>query len=92
VAIHGFGYTRNNESADVSSPPTQAVASRANYVPADGLKRMEAGLRDIFPQLASRGFERTGICWYNDTPTGDFIFDFHPEHKNLFIATGGSGQ
>lgn len=92
VAVHGLGYTRNNESANVSSPPTNAVASRANYVPAEGLKRMEAGLRDLFPHLVSRGFERTGICWYNDTPTGDFIFDFHPDHKNLFIATGGSGQ
>jgi sarcosine oxidase/L-pipecolate oxidase len=47
---------------------------------------------DLFPQLAPRGFEKVGICWYNDTPTGDFIFDYHPEHKNLFIATGGSGQ
>ncbi|KAJ5222244.1 uncharacterized protein N7469_008484 [Penicillium citrinum] len=92
VAVHGLGYTRNNEAAKVSSPPTDAVASRANYVPPDGLRRMEAGLKDLFPQLAPRGFERTGICWYNDTPTGDFIFDFHPDHSNLFIATGGSGH
>jgi sarcosine oxidase/L-pipecolate oxidase len=92
VAVHGLGYTRNNNSANVSSPPTNPVASRANYVPEEGLKRMQAGLQDLFPHLASRGFERTGICWYNDTPTGDFIFDFHPDHKNLFIATGGSGQ
>lgn len=92
VAVHGFGYTRNNEKANVSSPPTNSVAARANFVPAEGLKRMEAGLMDLFPQLASRGFERTGICWYNDTPTGDLILDYHPEHRNLFIATGGSGQ
>jgi sarcosine oxidase/L-pipecolate oxidase len=92
VAVHGFGYTWKNEKANVSSPPTSSVAARANFVPAEGLKRMEAGLMDLFPQLASRGFERTGICWYNDTPTGDFIMDYHPEHKNLFIATGGSGQ
>jgi sarcosine oxidase/L-pipecolate oxidase len=91
VACHGFGYTRSEPSV-TSAPPSSAVASRANYIPADGLKRLTAGLMDLFPQLASRGFEKTGICWYNDTPTGDFIFDFHPEHKNLFIATGGSGQ
>jgi sarcosine oxidase / L-pipecolate oxidase len=92
VAVHGFGYTRNNESANVSSPPTSSVAARANFVPSEGLKRMEAGLADLFPQLAARAFERTGLCWYNDTPTGDFILDYHPEHENLFIATGGSGQ
>ncbi|KAJ5170040.1 uncharacterized protein N7500_002823 [Penicillium coprophilum] len=91
VACHGFGYTRA-EASVTSAPPSSAVASRANYIPADGLKRLTSGLMDLFPQLASRGFEKVGICWYNDTPTGDFIFDFHPEHKNLFIATGGSGH
>ncbi|KAJ5976698.1 hypothetical protein N7501_000040 [Penicillium viridicatum] len=51
-----------------------------------------AGLMHLFPQLTSKGFEKVEICWYNDTPTGDFIFDFHSEHKNVFIATGGSGH
>lgn len=91
VAIHGFGYTSTTQST-VSAPPGAAVASRANFVPADGVKRLESGLKDVFPQFAGRGFERVGLCWYNDTPTGDFIFDYHPDHKNMFIATGGSGQ
>ncbi|KAJ5206540.1 hypothetical protein N7472_002988 [Penicillium cf. griseofulvum] len=91
VACHGFGYTRADPSV-TSAPPSLALASRANYIPTDGLKRLTSGLMDLFPQLAPRGFEKVGICWYNDTPTGDFIFDFHPEHKNLFIATGGSGH
>ncbi|KAJ5401147.1 hypothetical protein N7465_011636 [Penicillium sp. CMV-2018d] len=51
-----------------------------------------AGLMHLFPQLTSKGFEKVEICWYNDTPTGDFIFDFHSEHKNVFIATRGSGH
>ncbi|KAJ5526079.1 hypothetical protein N7494_012729 [Penicillium frequentans] len=92
VAIHGFGYTQQSAKAGVSAPGASAVASRANFIPEDGMKRLLAGMKDIFPNLVSRGFERVGICWYNDTPTGDFIFDFHPEHKNLFIATGGSGH
>ncbi|KAJ6095441.1 hypothetical protein N7486_006187 [Penicillium sp. IBT 16267x] len=92
VAIHGFGYTQQSARAGVSAPGASAVASRANFVPEDGMKRLLAGMNDIFPHLVSRGFERVGICWYNDTPTGDFIFDFHPDHKNLFIATGGSGS
>lgn len=50
-------------------------------LPADGLKRLMAGLMHLFPQLTSKGFEKVEICWYNDTPTGDFIFDFHSEHK-----------
>ncbi|KAJ5823802.1 FAD dependent oxidoreductase [Penicillium robsamsonii] len=84
VACHGFGYTREEPSV-TSAPPGSAVASRANYIPADGLKRLTSGLKDLLPQLV-------GICWYNATPTRDFIFDFYPEYKNLFIATGGSGH
>jgi sarcosine oxidase/L-pipecolate oxidase len=91
VACHGFGYTNSNES-NISSPPSKPPASRANFIPEDGLTRLTSGLKSIFPQFSNRGFERVGICWYNDTPTGDFILDYHPEHKNLFIATGGSGQ
>ncbi|KAJ5092976.1 hypothetical protein N7456_008837 [Penicillium angulare] len=92
AAIHGFGYTQKSDKAKVSSPGASAVASRANFVPEDGMNRLLDGMKDLFPHLAPRGFERTGLCWYNDTPTGDFVFDFHPEHKNLFIATGGSGH
>lgn len=91
VACHGYGYTRSSSST-LSAPPGAAVSSRANFIPEDGVKRLLAGIKDILPHLASRGFERVGLCWYNDTPTGDFIMDYHPEHKNLFIATGGSGQ
>ncbi|GES64638.1 FAD dependent oxidoreductase [Aspergillus terreus] len=92
VAVHGFGYTSQSQQKAVSAPPSSAVSTRANFIPADGLQRLMAGLKDLFPDLAQRGFERAGLCWYNDTPTGDFIFDYHPEHKNLFIATGGSGH
>lgn len=28
----------------------------------------------------------------NDRPRGDFIISYHPAHKGLFLATGGSGH
>lgn len=107
LACHGYGYTHssssqnnNNDNSDnsdnndsnISAPPNAPPSSRANFIPEDGIKRLHAGMRDLFPDLETRGFERVGLCWYNDTPTGDFIMDYHPDHKNLFIATGGSGQ
>lgn len=93
VACHSYGYTVTTPSeTSVSAPPSLAVSSRANFIPADGTRRLLAGLNDILPHLVSRGFEKVGLCWYNDTPTGDFIMDYHPQHKNLFVATGGSGQ
>jgi len=99
MAIHGWGYTRSPGpeekavlNADVSSPPLRAPRERANFVPMDGEERLKEGLREILPELAGRPFERVALCWYTDTPSGDFIMDFHPDYKNLFVAGGGSGQ
>lgn len=91
VACHSYGYTYSPDNK-ASSPPNPPPSVRANFVPEEARVRLHAGMRDLFPELEPRGFERLALCWYNDTPTGDFIMDFHPEHKNLFIATGGSGQ
>lgn len=27
-----------------------------------------------------------------DRPSGDFLITYHPDHANLFLATGGSGH
>lgn len=107
VAVHGWGYTRTDEipSQDdptgysrtderkqLSAPGLAAKSRRPNFAPRDGLDRLYAGVNEILPELAGRKFDRAAVCWYSDTPTGDFIMDYHPDHKNLFLATGGSGQ
>lgn len=98
-AVHGWGYTRqpsrrepNADKANISLPPLRAAKARPNFAPPDGEQRLRAGLREILPELADRDFDRLSVCWYTDTPTGDFIMDFHPDHQNLFVAGGGSGQ
>lgn len=97
-AVHGLGYTRsaqaNNSRRSVmlSSPPSRPRHVRKNFAPLDGVDRLRAGLKEVIPELASRPFDRVAVCWYTDTPTGDFIVDYHPDHNNLLIATGGSGQ
>lgn len=99
MAIHGYGYTRapsTSERAlmrsDVSSPPLHPPRERPDFVPVDGESRLREGLREILPELADRPFEKVALCWYTDTPTGDFIMDYHPDYRNLFLAGGGSGQ
>ncbi|KAL4805778.1 FAD dependent oxidoreductase [Aspergillus unguis] len=94
VACHSFGYTLSTSAANktVSSPPSRAIPARADFIPKEGMDRLLAGLKEILPDIATRGFEKTCLCWYNETPTGDFIFDYHPDYKNLFIATGGTGH
>jgi sarcosine oxidase/L-pipecolate oxidase len=93
-AIHGWGYTRAPEPRDqapikdnISSPPLPS-RTRPNFVPADGEQR----LREILPELADRPFAKTALCWYTDTPSGDFIMDYHPDYTNLFVGGAGSGQ
>lgn len=102
VAVHGWGYTRTASDAadgsigsslsEISSPSSKPRSSRSNFVPEDGKQRLRQGIAEILPELAYRDFDRVAVCWYTDTPTGDFIFDYHPDSQNLFLATGGSGQ
>lgn len=44
----------------------------------------------VLNNIANRPFTRVRKCWYNDTPTLNFIVDYHPSYgKSLFVATGG---
>ncbi|KAM0716423.1 hypothetical protein Q7P37_007868 [Cladosporium fusiforme] len=83
---------KDTKSQSLSTPPRQARNKRANFAPADGIKRLRAGLQEALPELASRELDMTTTCWYTDTPTGDFILDYHHDYSNLFLATGGSGH
>ncbi|KAI4214363.1 MAG: hypothetical protein LQ351_003116 [Letrouitia transgressa] len=68
------------DDSDFKTLPPQATAS------------LRAFLASLVPGLASRPFASTRLCWYTDTPRGDFIVDFHPDCEGLFVATGGSGH
>jgi sarcosine oxidase/L-pipecolate oxidase len=104
IARHGHGYTNptttpHPEAADpetaeritVSLPPTQSVPVP---VPAEGQKACREFLAAVHPSIAtpSRPFTKSRICWYTDTRSGDFLIDYHPQYKGLFVTTGGSGH
>lgn len=98
VARHGYGY-RNpvriphpekvgvGEEIEVSLP-----ADDFETLPAEGAKACRDTLMETLPWLGERAFCRTRLCWYTDTPTGDFLVDWHPGYEGLFLATGGSGH
>lgn len=107
VARHGYGYTNPRiiphphrgpdlpgdgpgETMETSTPPTDPTASGA--IPAEGSDACRAALGEMVPSLAGRPFGKTRICWYTDTPSGDFIVTYHPDFEGLFLATGGSGH
>ncbi|KAI2721632.1 hypothetical protein DTO027I6_1189 [Penicillium roqueforti] len=95
IARHAFGY-RNpvevpvpgaGEGSMVVSLPENGVP-----VPLEGQDAFRVALRQLLPRFAEREFVNTRVCWYTDTPTGDFIVSYHPDHEGLFLATGGSGH
>jgi sarcosine oxidase/L-pipecolate oxidase len=99
VARHGWGYATRVKVDDGHSParviscPQLATNNAQNsYMPADAQEGLRAGLRDLVPEFAERPWCKLRLCWYSDTPEGDFIVDKHPEIAGLFISTGGSGQ
>ncbi|KAE9963627.1 hypothetical protein BLS_009116 [Venturia inaequalis] len=58
----------------------------------EGIQSCQQALEELIPWLKDRTFDRTRLCWYTDTPTADFIIDFHSDMTGLFVATGGSGH
>jgi monomeric sarcosine oxidase len=45
-----------------------------------------------FPALAEAPVVETRVCQYENTSTGDFLIDRHPQHPNVLIVGGGSGH
>ncbi|KAI1429841.1 FAD dependent oxidoreductase-domain-containing protein [Xylaria sp. FL1777] len=79
-------------AAKTISQPRTHLTDPALSIPAEGTSDLRRALGRMIPWLADRPFFKTRLCWYTDTPTGDWIIDYHPGYKNLFVATGGSGH
>ncbi|KAF5654685.1 fructosyl amino acid oxidase [Fusarium heterosporum] len=98
IARHGYGWATEIDVTDplgqartVSTPKYENNAS-ANYLPEDALEALREGLQQLVPEIGNREWLRTRLCWYSDTPEGDFIVDHHPIREGLFLATGGAGH
>jgi sarcosine oxidase/L-pipecolate oxidase len=102
VARHGYGYSnpiliphpeKPNPPEDIEVSLPRTILDDPNiWVPLEGETACRKALSEMIPSLASRPFTKSKICWYTDTPKGDFLITYHPEYKGLFLATGGSGH
>ena len=99
VARHGYGYRNmqsipgerlvnggSQETFQVSVPRVGIRAAK------EGQEACREAMRELLPNMADRPFINTRVCWYCDTPDGDFLIDYHPDVQGLFVATGGSGH
>ncbi|KAM0199053.1 hypothetical protein ACHAPI_003498 [Fusarium lateritium] len=98
IARHGYGWATEirvtdplGQSRAVSTPKYENNAA-ANYLPEDAQEALREGLQQLVPEIGDREWLRTRLCWYSDTPEGDFIVDYHPVREGLFLATGGAGH
>jgi sarcosine oxidase/L-pipecolate oxidase len=98
VARHGQGISNKTryhhpQAGDIEiSIPYSESPEKEKEILDEGVKSCREALKELIPWLAEREFDRKRLCWYTDTPTADFIIDYHPDMKGLFIATGGSGH
>ncbi|KAK2599617.1 hypothetical protein N8I77_011355 [Diaporthe amygdali] len=102
VARHAYGYlnpTTTTAGAAVgnttfSAPTTHLTDPPTQSIPPADEAALRAAVREMvpLPELHDRPFKATKLCWYTDTADGDFIIDYHPDYRSLFLATGGSGH
>ncbi|KAJ9121575.1 hypothetical protein QFC22_002194 [Naganishia vaughanmartiniae] len=105
-AIHDKGVTyqaeqpnpncRNDEASaktGVSVPRTILTpGGEAGCIPLEMLRKLRHHLAEVYPELGKRDFIATRLCWYLDTPDGDWLIDWHPKKQNLLFATAGCGH
>ena len=96
IARHCYGFATQVpvEGVDhpVSSPKRDSSGIEKSYLPDDAEGALREGLQALVPEFAQHGWMNRRLCWYSDTPEGDFIVDYHPAIEGLFFATGGAGQ
>jgi glycine/D-amino acid oxidase-like deaminating enzyme len=58
----------------------------------ESIETTRSWLRRRFPELSDAPVVEGRVCQYENTATGDFLIDRHPDHENVWIAGGGSGH
>lgn len=80
-----------NGTIKISYPRTQ-ITNPSDWMPEKAEEIIRENLKEIMPSLYYRPFDRTKLCWLTQTPTANFLIDYHPECNNVLLATGGSAH
>ncbi|KAF5010427.1 hypothetical protein FDECE_3419 [Fusarium decemcellulare] len=76
----------------ISTPKLVGNNAVANFLLTGAEKTLRESLKQYFPEFGIQPFSSVRMCWYQDTPGGDFMVDYHPDMAGLFFATGDSGH
>ena len=58
----------------------------------EGLAEVRRYLGTRFPDLRDAPLVESRVCQYENTSSGDFLIDLHPELDNVWLVGGGSGH
>ena len=61
-------------------------------VSAEGLAEVRRFLAERFPALAEAPLTESRVCQYENSSSGDFLIDRHPDLANMWLVGGGSGH
>lgn len=66
--------------------------SGARMVTEEGLRLAREYVARRLPELRDAPVVETRVCQYENTSSGDFLLDGHPQWENVWLAGGGSGH
>jgi sarcosine oxidase len=66
--------------------------TQERVVTPEKISQARAYLATRFPALKNAPLVETRVCQYENTSSGDFLIDRHPDFENVWIAGGGSGH
>ncbi|KAF9485974.1 FAD dependent oxidoreductase [Pholiota conissans] len=93
-AIHAPGYTHFGEANPTISTPRTVTSDpvRGLHIPKVALQELRSNLKRVYPDLAEKSFIGMRLCWYNDSPDGDWVVSRYPKDESLILATADSGH
>jgi len=66
--------------------------TQSRIVTPEATKQVREYIARRFPALRDAPIVETRVCQYENTSSGDFLIDRHPEMENVWFAGGGSGH
>ena len=66
--------------------------TQSRIVSLRAIEQIRAHVARRFPALHNAPIVETRVCQYENTSSGDFLIDRHPEMDNVWFAGGGSGH
>ncbi len=87
-ALDGRGFKL---AVDKHGPPFDPETGKRE-ITSEKLAEVRAILCKRFPALANAPLVESRVCQYENTSTGDFLIDRHPEFGNVWLVGGGSGH